>query len=112
MQALRWNHAFNIPIQIKILLPVGVGQAETAIGVMENVHLAFRLPLIILSRVIFGDFGFCHKTNNGGTSWSQGYVDPAGQRAGKCRYAFGIKAPQVVHRETRSCLAGRMDQCK
>lgn len=29
--------------------------------------------------VLFGDFGFCHKTNNGGTSWSQGYVDPVSQ---------------------------------
>lgn len=25
--------------------------------------------------VIFGDFGFVHKTNNGGTSWQQAYVD-------------------------------------
>lgn len=29
--------------------------------------------------VLFGDFGFAHKTTNGGTSWSQGYVDPATQ---------------------------------
>ncbi|MES2761937.1 MAG: T9SS type A sorting domain-containing protein [Bacteroidota bacterium] len=29
--------------------------------------------------VIFGDFGFCHKTTNGGTSWQQAYVDPTGQ---------------------------------
>ncbi len=27
--------------------------------------------------VIFGDFGFVHKTSNGGTSWAQAYVDPA-----------------------------------
>jgi hypothetical protein len=29
--------------------------------------------------VIFGDFGFCHKTNDGGTTWKQAYVDPADQ---------------------------------
>jgi hypothetical protein len=29
--------------------------------------------------VIFGDFGFCHKTTNGGTSWQQAYVNPTGQ---------------------------------
>lgn len=29
--------------------------------------------------VIFGDFGFCHKTTNGGTSWQQAYVNTANQ---------------------------------
>jgi photosystem II stability/assembly factor-like uncharacterized protein len=29
--------------------------------------------------VIFGDFGFVHKTNNGGTSWQQAYVNTSGQ---------------------------------
>jgi hypothetical protein len=29
--------------------------------------------------VIFGDFGFLHKTSNGGTSWQQAYLNPAGQ---------------------------------
>ncbi|MEO5643678.1 MAG: T9SS type A sorting domain-containing protein [Bacteroidia bacterium] len=29
--------------------------------------------------VIFGDFGFVHKTNNGGISWQQAYVDIADQ---------------------------------
>lgn len=27
--------------------------------------------------VVFGDFGFPHKTNDGGTTWKQAYVDPA-----------------------------------
>lgn len=31
--------------------------------------------------VIFGDFGFCHKTINGGTNWQQAYVNPTGQHA-------------------------------
>lgn len=29
--------------------------------------------------LIFGDFGFVHKTNNGGTSWQQAYVNTADQ---------------------------------
>lgn len=29
--------------------------------------------------VVFGDFGFVHKTNNGGTSWQQAYTNVAGQ---------------------------------
>lgn len=29
--------------------------------------------------VVFGDFGFVHKTNNGGTTWQQAYTDVAGQ---------------------------------
>ncbi|MBA3664112.1 MAG: T9SS type A sorting domain-containing protein [Bacteroidetes bacterium] len=29
--------------------------------------------------VIFGDFGFVHRTSNGGTSWQQAYVNNAGQ---------------------------------
>jgi photosystem II stability/assembly factor-like uncharacterized protein len=31
--------------------------------------------------VIFGDYGFVHKTNNGGTAWQQAYVNPANQNA-------------------------------
>ncbi len=31
--------------------------------------------------VVFGDFGFVHKTTNGGTSWQQAYVNTSGQHA-------------------------------
>jgi len=31
------------------------------------------------NRVIFGDFGFVHKTSNGGQSWQQAYVNPGDQ---------------------------------
>ncbi len=33
------------------------------------------------ANAIFGDFGFVHKTANGGTSWQQAYVDVSGQHA-------------------------------
>ncbi|MEP7164647.1 MAG: T9SS type A sorting domain-containing protein [Ferruginibacter sp.] len=29
------------------------------------------------NKVLFGDFGFVHKTSDGGSSWKQAYVDPA-----------------------------------
>ena len=32
-------------------------------------------------QVIFGDLGFVHKTSNGGTTWQQGYINPANQHA-------------------------------
>ncbi len=31
--------------------------------------------------VIFGDFGFVHKTSNGGTNWQQAYVNAVGQHS-------------------------------
>lgn len=31
------------------------------------------------NKVIFGDFGFVHKTSNGGTSWQQAYIDSSTQ---------------------------------
>jgi hypothetical protein len=39
------------------------------------------------NRVLFGDYGFCHKTTNGGTTWTQGYVDPASQNT------IGVNTP-------------------
>ncbi|MDR6762036.1 photosystem II stability/assembly factor-like uncharacterized protein [Flavobacterium sp. 2755] len=33
------------------------------------------------SKVIFGDYGFVHKTSNGGTSWQQAYVATSSQNA-------------------------------
>lgn len=31
------------------------------------------------SDVVFGDYGFAHRTTTGGTTWSQAYIDPADQ---------------------------------
>ena len=47
------------------------GYGECAFGIAVAANDA--------NKVLFGDFGFCHKTSNGGTTWSQGYVDPASQ---------------------------------
>lgn len=45
--------------------------------------------------VVFGDFGFAHKTNNGGTSWQQAYTDVA--------YEHPANAPTPKYQEYKSC---------
>lgn len=39
--------------------------------------------------VIFGDFGFVHKTSNGGTSWTQAYVNSSDQHAANANTPTG-----------------------
>lgn len=73
-----WSHVFNTTTNQNIVTGWsgeggdrnwGYGECAFAIAVAPN----------NANSVVFGDFGFCHKTNNGGTSWYQGYVDPVGQ---------------------------------
>ncbi len=73
-----WSHVFNTTSNQNIITgwsglggDRGWGYGECAFGMA----VAPNNP----SRVMFGDFGFVHKTTNGGTTWSQGYVDPASQ---------------------------------
>ncbi|MBS1635328.1 MAG: T9SS type A sorting domain-containing protein [Bacteroidetes bacterium] len=49
----------------------GYGECPFALAVASN----------NAASVIFGDYGFVHKTNNGGTGWQQAYVNTAGQHA-------------------------------
>ncbi len=73
-----WTNVFNTTTNQNIITgwsgqggdrPWSYGECAFGIAVAPNNSQS----------VLFGDFGFAHKTNNGGTSWSQGYVDPAGQ---------------------------------
>lgn len=73
-----WNNVFNTTTNQNIITgwsgqggdrPWSYGECAFGIAVAPNNSQS----------VLFGDFGFAHKTNNGGTSWSQGYVDPTGQ---------------------------------
>ena len=45
--------------------------------------------------VVFGDFGFVHKTSNGGTSWQQAYVNTSGQHP--------MNAPTPTNASYQSC---------
>lgn len=47
----------------------GWGYGETCFGIAVAPYNS--------NKVIFGDFGFVHKTSNGGISWQQAYVNPA-----------------------------------
>lgn len=51
----------------------GWGYGECAFGLAVAPNNA--------NSVIFGDFGFVHKTSNGGTTWQQAYVSSADQHA-------------------------------
>jgi hypothetical protein len=73
-----WTNVFNTTTNQNIITgwsgqggdrPWSYGECAFGISVAPNNSQS----------VLFGDFGFAHKTNNGGTSWSQGYVDPTGQ---------------------------------
>lgn len=47
----------------------GWGYGETCFGITVAPNNA--------NKVLFGDFGFVHRTSDGGTTWQQAYVDPA-----------------------------------
>ncbi|MDP1802709.1 MAG: T9SS type A sorting domain-containing protein [Bacteroidota bacterium] len=73
-----WSHVFNTTTNQNIITgwsgqggdrPWSYGECPFGLAVAPNNSQS----------VIFGDFGFVHKTNNGGTGWSQAYVDPTGQ---------------------------------
>lgn len=73
-----WTHTFNTSNNINITTGWSgqggdrgwsYGECPFAIAVAPNNS----------NSVVFGDFGFAHKTTNGGTSWQQAYVNPVGQ---------------------------------
>ena len=73
-----WSHVFNTTTNQNISTGWsgaggdrnwGYGECAFGIAVAPNNS----------NSVIFGDFGFVHKTINGGAGWSQGYVDLLGQ---------------------------------
>ncbi|MDZ4665698.1 MAG: T9SS type A sorting domain-containing protein [Bacteroidota bacterium] len=73
-----WSHVFTTATNQNIVTgwsgqggDRGWGYGECAFGLA----VAANDP----NKVMFGDFGFVHKTSNGGTTWQQGYVDPASQ---------------------------------
>lgn len=73
-----WTHVFNTTTNQNISTgwsgqggDRGWGYGECAFGL----SVAPNDP----SSLIFGDFGFVHKSNNGGQSWQQAYVNSNGQ---------------------------------
>jgi hypothetical protein len=73
-----WNKVFNTSNNLNINTgwsgqggDRGWGYGECAFGLEVASNNA--------NSVIFGDFGFVHKTSNGGASWQQAYLNPSGQ---------------------------------
>lgn len=73
-----WSHVFNSANNLNINTgwsgqggDRGWGYGECAFGMAVAPNNA--------NKVIFGDFGFVHKTNNGGSTWQQAYVDASTQ---------------------------------
>jgi len=73
-----WSHVFNTANNLNINTgwsgqggDRGWGYGECAFGIAVAPNNA--------NSVIFGDFGFVHKTTNGGTTWQQAYVNATGQ---------------------------------
>lgn len=89
-----WNHVFKTNSNQNITTGWsgqsgdrgwGYGECPFAVAVAPN----------SINKVIFGDFGFVHKTSDGGTSWQQAYVNTIGQ------HAAGANTP--VNQSYQSC---------
>lgn len=87
----------------------GYGEVCFGIGVAPNNS----------SKVLFGDYGFVHKTSNGGASWEQAYVNttdehPAGSPTPPKQYYHSIglentSAWQVYWQDANNMFAGFSD---
>lgn len=96
-----WTHVFNTTGNQNILTGWsgqggdrgwGYGECPFAIAVAPN----------NANSVIFGDFGFVHRTTNGGSSWQQAYVNTSGQHPAAANTPTG-QAYQSVGLENTTC---------
>ncbi len=89
-----WSHVFNTTSNQNIITGWSGQGGDRNWGYGE---CAFGVALApnSVNNIIFGDFGFLHKTNNAGISWQQGYLDPSGQNAA------GVNTP--TNKNYQSC---------
>jgi photosystem II stability/assembly factor-like uncharacterized protein len=73
-----WNHTFLSPGNQNIITGWS-GQGGDRGWSYGECPFGFDVAANNSQTVIFGDFGFCHKTSNGGTGWQQAYVNTSGQ---------------------------------
>jgi photosystem II stability/assembly factor-like uncharacterized protein len=73
-----WNHVFNTTNNLNINSGWS-GQGGDRGWSFGECSFGMAVAPNNSSKVIFGDFGFVHKTNNGGTTWQQAYVDTSTQ---------------------------------
>ncbi len=73
-----WNHVFNTNNNQNITTGWSGYQGDVNWSWGEC-PFGFDVAANNKDEVIFGDFGFCHKTNDGGLSWTQAYTGAADQ---------------------------------
>ncbi|HTL80307.1 MAG TPA: T9SS type A sorting domain-containing protein [Bacteroidia bacterium] len=73
-----WSHTFNTANNQNIITGWS-GQGGDRGWSYGECPFGFDVAANNANEVIFGDFGFAHKTNDGGTTWQQAYVDPNDQ---------------------------------
>lgn len=73
-----WNHVFNTANNLNINTGWS-GQGGDRGWSYGECSFAVAVAPNNANEVIFGDFGFVHKTSNAGTNWQQTYLNPAGQ---------------------------------
>ena len=73
-----WTHTFNTTNNLNIITGWSGYQGDKDWSWGEC-PFGFDVASNNKDAVIFGDFGFCHKTNDGGVTWKQAYVDAANQ---------------------------------
>jgi photosystem II stability/assembly factor-like uncharacterized protein len=73
-----WTHVFNTTNNQNIVTGWSGYQGDKDWSWGEC-PFGFAVSATNSNYVIFGDFGFCHKTADGGTTWKQAYVDTTNQ---------------------------------
>jgi photosystem II stability/assembly factor-like uncharacterized protein len=73
-----WSHTF-ITLNNQNIITGWSGQGGDRGWSYGECPFGFDVAANNSQSVIFGDFGFCHKTSNGGTTWQQAYVNPNDQ---------------------------------
>ncbi len=75
-----WAHTFSTTTNQNIITGWS-GQGGDRNWTYGECPFAIAVAPNNANSVIFGDFGFVHKTSNGGTTWTQAYVNTAAQHA-------------------------------
>ncbi|MCW3083275.1 MAG: BNR/Asp-box repeat protein [Bacteroidetes bacterium] len=73
-----WNHTFLTASNQNIITGWS-GQGGDRGWSYGECPFGFDVSATNSQEVIFGDFGFCHKTIDGGATWQQAYVNTSGQ---------------------------------
>jgi hypothetical protein len=74
----QWNHVFNTANNQNIITGWSGQGGDRGWGYGEC-PFGFDVAQNNANVVLFGDYGFVHTTNDGGTTWQQAYVDPLNQ---------------------------------